>query len=151
MTDPITFAFATPRHALPNLFSAQAQKEFTINEALARIDTLLHCAIEGIANEPPANAADGQVWLVGDVPTGLFADYPGKLAGRQAGNWIFASPGAGMRVFDKATGKQALFDAGWHHAEAVAAPSGGSVIDVEARTAIAGLISALVAARILPD
>ena len=151
MTDPIIFASATPRHALPNLFSAQAQKEFTVNEALARIDTLLHCAIEGEIDEPPATAVDGEVWLVGDAPMGLFTGHAGKLAGRQAGNWIFASPGTGMRVFDKATGQQALFDAGWHRAEVVPTPSGGSVVDVEARAAIAGLISALVATRILPD
>ncbi|KLE34455.1 DUF2793 domain-containing protein [Aurantiacibacter luteus] len=151
MTDPITFASTTPRHALPNLFSAQAQKEFTVNEALARLDTLLHPAIEGIANAPPTSPVDGETWLVGDTPSGAWVGQAGKLAGRQSGNWVFAAPRAGMRLFDKAAGQQALFDGSWRRAAAIAAPTGGSVTDVEARTAIAGLVTALVAAGILSD
>ena len=81
----------------------------------------------------------------------MFTGHAGKLAGRSENPVARLAPGTGMRVFDKATGQQALFDAGWHRAEVVATPSGGSVVDVEARAAIAGLISALVATRILPD
>lgn len=149
MTDPISFSSTTPRHGLPNLFSAQAQKEFTVNESLARIDALLHPAIEGEANDPPAAPADGEMWLVGSQPTGAFFDHAGELASWQAGNWIFATPRVGLVVFDKAAGQMARFDGAWHSATSVTLPNGGTVEDVEARTAISQLVTALVAAGIL--
>ena len=150
MTDPVSFAFTTPRHALPNLFTAQAQKEFTVNEAFARIDALLHPAIEGEADAPPAAPVDGESWLVGAAPGGDWSGHAGELATMQAGNWIFAAPLPGMALFDKSLGVTARFDGSWRWAAGVAEPTGGTVEDVEARAAIGGLIAALVSAGILP-
>ncbi len=150
MTDPIAFASATPRFALPQLFVAQAQKELTINEALARIDGLLHPAVEGEANAPPASPADGASWIVGTAPSGDWSGHAGQIALRQAGNWLFAAPSVGMVVFDKAAGCSARFEGGWQRAAAIAAPTGGTTADTQARTAIIALIAALVAAGILP-
>ncbi len=149
MTDPISFTSASPRFALPFLFAAQAQKEFFVNEALARIDGLLHTAIEGETNTPPTTPQDGQSWIVGSAPTGAWAGQAGKLACRQSGNWLFAAPTSGMRIYDAATGQQLIFDGAWQRAAPVTAPIGGTTVDTQARTAIAGLISALVAAGIL--
>ena len=149
MSQPVSFPSASPRHALPFLFVAQAQKEFFVNEALARIDMLLHTAVEGEADAPPVAPADGECWIVGSAPAGDWAGNAGALACWQSGNWLFATPPSGARVFDKATGQQAHFDNGWNRAAAVAAPAGGSVQDSEARTSIAGLIAALASAGIL--
>lgn len=151
MTDPIAFTSATPRFALPNLFVAQAQKEFTINEALARIDGLLHPVVEGEADFPPANPTDGENWIVGSLASGDWSGLSGKIALRQAGNWLFIAPREGMSVLDRATGSMARYDGGWLRRSAIAAPTGGTIADAEARTAIAGLIAALVAAGILPE
>ena len=149
MPDPITFTSASARLGLPFLFTAQAQKEFTVNEALARLDGLLHIAVEGSADVPPAAPVDGEAWIVGDTPTDEWAGHAGEIACRQAGNWLFQPPLPGMRLYDKAAGQQAVFDEGWSRASPVALPSGGATQDSEARTAIAGLVEALVAAGIL--
>lgn len=151
MTDPITFPTATPRYSLPLLFAGQAQKEFYVNEAHALADALLHAACEGEATDPPVDPADGEAWLVASGATGEWAGEDGKLAARQAGNWLFVAPNDGMRLFDRATGQVLLFNGGWQRPAAPALPGGGSVIDTEARTAIAGLVTALVGAGVLPS
>ena len=150
MTDPIAFAASTPRHDLPTLFAGQAQKEFTLNEALARIDALLQPVVEGEANAPSASPSEGESWIVGSAPTGSWGGHAGSLASYTAGNWLFAAPVRGMRVFDKAAGRYAIWDNGWTRAAAVAAPTGGTTADTQARAAIAGLIAALKLAKVLP-
>lgn len=150
MTDPVTFASASPRYQLPFLFSGQAQKEFFVNQAHALIDMLIHPAIEGQSATPPATPVEGQCWLVGPSATGDWAGQSGKLACFQASTWVFAAPQNGMSLLDLSNGQVRRYVNGWQAAPAVAAPTGGSVIDAEARAAVAGLIAALVSAGILP-
>ncbi len=150
MTDPISFSSVTPRFDLPNLFVAQAQKEFTINEAFARVDGLLHPTVAGEANVPPAAVNDGDCWLVGNQPSGEWASHAGTIALRQANNWLFVAPALGMSVFDASAGCLARYDGAWQRSAAIANPAGGTTEDAEARMAITQLITALVGAGILP-
>lgn len=149
MSDPIVFASASPRFALPFLFAGQSQKEFFVNEAHALLDTLLHAAIEGEGNTPPATPAEGECWLVGETPTGAWADHPGELASYQVGGWIFAVPRDGMRLLDRATGQDIRFRDGWQRPATPLEPAGGATVDAEARAAIAGLIEVLIATGVL--
>jgi Protein of unknown function (DUF2793) len=149
MPDPIIFDTASPRFGLPLLFAGQAQKELYVNEAHALTDALLHCAIEAEANAPPAVPADGSNWLVGTAPTGDWAGKAGKLACRQAGNWIFVPPRDGMRVLNKAIGQEIRFATVWKAAQRPAAAVGGTVVDIEARAVIVNLINALAVAGIV--
>jgi hypothetical protein len=151
MTDPISFASATPRFALPLLFAGQSQKEFYVNEAHALADALLHAACEGETAEPPAAPAEGEAWLVAAGATGKWTGEDGKLASYQAGNWLFAAPNDGMRLFDRSTGQLLLYSGGWQRPTAPAEPNGGAVIDIEARAAIAELVARLVEAGIFPS
>ena len=65
--------------------------------------------------------------------------------------WLFATVRDGMQVLNKLSGQRINRIAGAWRAPAVpASPSGGSVIDAEARTAIAALVSALRASGVLP-
>jgi hypothetical protein len=130
--------------------AGQAQKEVFVNEALARTDMLLHPAILGTASTPPASPLEGDCWLVGTTATDAWAGHDGKLAGMQAGNWLFAQPRNGMTVLDLSVGKNRRYANGWLTASSVSAPTGGTVVDLQARNSIAGLIAALVAAGILP-
>jgi len=65
MSDPTSFTLTTPRFGLPFLFSGQAQKEVSVNEAHALADMLLHPCIAGELAAPPASPSAGDCWLVG--------------------------------------------------------------------------------------
>jgi hypothetical protein len=149
MSDPITFASASPRFGLPFLFAGQAQKEFFVNEAHALTDALLHPAIEGEADAPPATPVAGECWLVGGTPTGAWTDHAGELASYQAGGWLFAAPRDGLRMLDRSTGQEVRYLAGWQRPATPAAPTGGTTVDAQARAAITDLIAALVAGGLL--
>lgn len=151
MPDPISFGSTTSRYGLPLLFAAQAQKEFYVNEAHAIVDCLLHPVVEGEANDPPASPADGEAWLVGNTPTGDWTGHEGELACVEAGAWLFIAPRNGLRIHDLGSGQSRLFLGGWQLAANVSTPTGGGVIDAEARAAIDGLIAALVANGTLPQ
>lgn len=151
MTSPIAFENASPRFALPLLFAGQAQKEFYVNQAHLLTDALLHPVVEGTLGAPPATAESGQAWIVAAGASGLWSDQPGRLAIRQGGTWFYAAPVQGMRVFDRSAGCLAIFSDTWRHVTAVPLPSGGTVVDSEARAAIGILVAALRTAGYLPE
>jgi len=151
MPDPFTFDSASPRFELPFLFVGQAQKEAWVNEAHARIDALLHCAVEGTLAGPPAAPSDGQAWIVAPGATGAWVGKDGMVATRQGDNWIYIPASEGMRVFDRSTRQERLFTTAWQNPVAPATPTGGTTIDVEARAAIAQLIAALRVSGLFPE
>jgi Protein of unknown function (DUF2793) len=150
MPDSLTFPSLSPRLALPYLFAGQAQKEVTLNEVAARLDCLVHCAIEAVQPAPPLAPAAGQTWLVAAAASGVWTGRTDQLASWQGGSWLYAIPQRGMTVFDKALGCFRLFQGSWSAPSAPAAPTGGTVIDPQARAAIAALVVALRTAGVIP-
>ena len=149
MSDPI-FDSRSVRHDLPYLFAGQAQKEGYVNEALARIDALLHMTVEDAADSPPAGAVDGQCWLVGSAASGAWSGHSGQIAGLSSGNWMFFSPRDGMRVLNRATGQEIRFAGGWQLPTRPALPTGGQTVDEQARAAISAIVACLTEAGLLP-
>lgn len=143
MTTSTSFSNATPRHALPYLFAGQAQREFYINESLSRIDMLMHPAVEGELADPPPGPVEGDCFLVAAAATGDWSGREGQLAGWIGGAWTFAEPWNGLRVRDNSTAGTILYSDGWLRPEAPEEPVGGTVVDAEAREAIATLIAIL--------
>jgi hypothetical protein len=133
------------------MVAGQALKEYFVNEAHCRTDMLLHPAVIGEANTPPASSAEGDCWLVGDTPGGAWVGHEDNLACFQSGNWLFAAPRPGLTIFDQAAGQIRRYAGGWQAAVPVTAPVGGSVVDTEARNAVAGLVAALIAGGLLPS
>jgi hypothetical protein len=157
-------ADTTPRFALPFILPGQAQKELFHNEALARIDLALHPAVEGAPLEaPPAGPAEGQCWIVAPPGSGDWEGREGLLAMWSEGGWRFLAPAPGLVAWNKAAGLPLLWDGSlWREGAlvcagllvngvqvvgarqaAVPSPSGGTIIDEEARTAINALTAAL--------
>lgn len=112
---------------------------------------MLHPVVSGVANQPPAGPLDGEGWIVGAAPTGDWAGLTDAIATYQSGNWTFTTPVNGMRAFDSIATQDIRYRNGWTRATAPAAPTGGTTIDSEARTAIIQLIAVLVQAGILPE
>ena len=151
MSNPPIFPSTSARFGLPLLFAGQAQKETFVNEAHALTDSIMHCAIEGEAPNPPINPIDGTAWLIGAGATGVWLGRDGSIACRQAGNWLYVAPRDGFQARNRANGQIRYFFGGWDVAHAPTEPIGGSVVDNEARIAIAELISALRITGILPS
>ena len=143
MTIPLALTGRSPRADLPFLFAAQAQKEATVNEALARIDALLAPCVEGESAAAPASPSAGESWIVAPAAQGIWEGHEGSLATFVAGTWVFAAPVDGMRTFDRSSGSVRIWIEGWQSVTLPSEPSGGSTIDVEARQAISALIAQL--------
>lgn len=143
MALPISFPSTTSNFALPLIFTGQAQREFTLNQSLIIIDALLQGGVTASQSTPPASADEGECFRVTAPAANDWIGHEDKIAIRVGGAWHFAVPGKGLRLFDRATGKTIHHDAGWQTASAPAAPSGGSVIDAEAREQLSDLIEEL--------
>jgi len=152
------------RFSLPFILPGQAQKEVYHNEALAGLDAALHPAVEEAPlATPPGDPAAGQSWIVGAGATGAWAGHEDSLACWTAGGWRFVAPAPGMLAWNIDLGcwlhwsgtawssgelpATALVIAGDQvvgpRLSTVPSPSGGTIIDAEARTAIDALIVTL--------
>lgn len=157
-------ADTTARFALPFILPGQAQKELFHNEALTRIDLALHPAVEGPpAAEPPPSPAQGECWIVAPDASGDWSGRDNLLAMWTEGGWRFLAPQSGMSAWNKAAAVPLLWDGDqWRDGDlvcsgllvdgvrvvgprqpAVASPSGGTIIDEEARSAIDAITAAL--------
>lgn len=155
---------ASARFSLPFIQPGQAQKEWFHNEALARVDGLLHPAVEAMdADAPPAAPAPGAAWIVGPSPTGDWTGHAGAIALWTSGGWRYVAPAAGMSAWLAPEGAWIWHDGGqWRtdpmpcfgvsvggvqvvgaQAAAVSEPAGGAVVDAEGRATITAILAAL--------
>jgi hypothetical protein len=152
------------RLALPLLAAGQAQKEMTVNEALAVLDiTVQASAVASGIDTPPEAPTAGQCWIVGDAPEAAWSGSAAMLAGWTEDGWRFVAPVEGMIVWVEADGLAWRRVGGaWHAGDlagekvsiggvqvvgprlgAIGDPAGGDVSDAEARTAVAAILAAL--------
>jgi hypothetical protein len=154
----------TDRLALPLLVAGQAQKEVWHNEALIQLDLLVQGVVVAVApSSIPTSPGIGQCWIVGPGLSGVWAGKANHIAGWTSGGWRFAAPLEGMAVWSLADGVSVRRSASaWIKGEltatsvkiagnqvvggrqaAIAAPTGGTVIDSEARLALSTLLAAV--------
>ena len=144
MPEPIAFSSTAPRFAFPLLFAGQSQKELTFNEAILLADFLLHPVLEGTTTTVPNAPTPGQCWIVTTGASGIFAAKADQVAAWSEGGWRFITPKEGMRVYDRArTGHRIFRGAAWRATAMPSAPTGGTVVDAQARSAITAISDAL--------
>lgn len=154
----------TVRLKMPLLMPGQAQKEITHNEALTKMDMLLHPCINGFAlNAPPAALELGECWIVGAAPQGEWLGKAHSIACWTEGGWRFVQPFRGLLVSQTDDGMFIRWDGeSWVTGQVIAEaifigdkqvlgprqpaiedPANGSVVDVEARSSIANILDVL--------
>lgn len=151
MPEPVILPGTTARHGLPYLYPGQAQKEAFVNEAMSRMDILLHPHIKGVSAAPPIDPAEGDCWLIAPDPTGAWVGHGNHIAGWSAGTWVMCAPHKGMRLWDEGAAQQRIYTTSWTKADPVSPASGGATVDGEARAAISALIAALEDSGMLPQ
>jgi hypothetical protein len=99
--------------ALPYLAASQSQKHVTVNEGLRLLDVLVQISVKSAAlSAPPGSPGDGQRWIIGPLPTGLWAGRATQIAAWQDGAWVFYAPKDGWLAWNEATQASLIFSAG---------------------------------------
>jgi hypothetical protein len=91
---------ATPRLDLPLLAAGQAQKHVTHNDALIRLDALVHLAVASRTETvPPAVPTETSAYIVPAGGTGVFAGHEDEVAIFEDGGWSFFEPRPGWQAW----------------------------------------------------
>lgn len=151
MSEALSYSAKTTNYEMPLLYSGQAQKEVLLNQSLSIIDALIPRSVVSLLATPPIDAVEGESYLIATPSSGEWAGKEGQIALRVSGAWEYITPIEGMTVFNQALGQKTLFRSNWQTANEPTLPSGGGVIDTEARLAIADLTEALRNAGLLAN
>lgn len=135
----------TANFSMPLLHAAQAQKEITHNEALVLVDALLPRTARALLDDPASlSPQPGEAWIVGSAPVGPWSGQAARIAIFTEGGWRFATAPSGLELLDEAASVHRRFDGSlWVAYPAISAPTGGAVVDVEARAVLALVLDAL--------
>jgi hypothetical protein len=97
--------------ALPFVEAAQAQKHVTVNEAIRKLDALLHLSVlTRTLSSPPEEPGEGARYIVGAEAGDAWSGHEGEVAALIDGAWTFFTPRAGWRAFDEEAGVLLLHD-----------------------------------------
>ncbi|MBO6635411.1 DUF2793 domain-containing protein [Parvibaculum sp.] len=96
---------------LPFLEAAQAQKHVTVNEALRRLDALLHLSVVSRTLAiPPAEPEEGARYIIAADAVDAWEGHDGEIAALIDGAWVFFAAKAGWQAYDEAAGVLLLHD-----------------------------------------
>lgn len=114
------------RLGLPYIAAAQAQKHVTHNEAVRRLDALVHLKLASVSTtEPPAAPEAGDCWFVPEGAGGAWTGRAGSIASFADGTWDFLTVGVGFTAFVADLDRMRRFD-GVRWVPFAASPSGGA-------------------------
>ncbi len=116
------------------------------NEALQALEMLILPMIEEPPRTtPPASPVLGSCYVVAAGPSGAWAGKAHCLATYTGGGWRFVTPSDGMSAYVRSSGTRAIYlEGAWELSGGpIASPSGGTTLDIEARSAIDQILTAL--------
>ncbi len=97
----------TPNLGLPFILQGQAQKEVTHNEALIRLDALVHGSVRSrTLTTPPGSPANGERWIVPSGATGAWAGQTGRIAHWNVNAWVFYVPMSAGATMSRTSGSR---------------------------------------------
>ena len=74
------------------------------NPNFARLEALVHLTVISITNTPPGSPANGDCYIVGTSPTGVWSGHVSDIAVYYTiGGWIYIDPAIGVRAYNRAT------------------------------------------------
>ena len=97
----------------------------------------------GVALTAPAltDSDIGKCWLVGSGATGLWTNKSGQIAIWIGGDWRYLVAHDGMRLWNRSNGRDSIYTGGvWRSGPIIANPSGGAVVDIEARATLGAML-----------
>ncbi|MBC6408268.1 MAG: DUF2793 domain-containing protein [Rhodobacteraceae bacterium] len=101
----------SPNLELPYIQPSQAQKHVTHNEAIRRLDALVHLAVLSATRANPLPAPqNGHRFILPAAPKGVWANRAQHLAVFEENTWVFIMPKAGWVAWVADTGKSIVFD-----------------------------------------
>ena len=152
----------TPRLALPLIAAGQAQKDITHNDAILALDRLVALVVASrTLSAPPLAPPIGQCHIVPPAGVAAWGHPAGTLVHWQGAGWLAVPPRDGQIALVADEEVMLVFQGDWQSLwpagglaiagravlsaapVAVVAPSGGSTVDAQSRTAIAAVIAAL--------
>lgn len=155
---------ASARYSISLLQVGQSQKELTHNEGLQALENCVQPIVEGApSNVPPSAPEVGQQFLVAEDPTAEFLGAKFNLATWTEAGWLFTAPRERFSAVDAWTGLSWSFESGaWRSGvvrgsevqvegkrvvgsqrSGIRSPSGGTVVDQEARVALEAVLLAM--------
>ena len=96
---------STKRLGLEFMEVNQSQKEITVNEALNKLDFYVGLTVNNVLQTVPSSPEEGDAYLIGEEPSGIWADRTGQIAHYLNGVFEYYLPFEGMRIFISGSGK----------------------------------------------
>lgn len=103
----------TPHLGIAYLAAEQAQKHVTVNEALARLDALVHLTVKSRSiGTPPVSPQEGDRYIIASPATGAWAGHGNSIALWSGGDWMAITPRAGFQAWVEDEGNPCHYDGG---------------------------------------
>ena len=101
------------RLAITELASTQTDRAATVNDAIAKLEAGATCfaAKQVSLNTPPGSPAEGDLYVVGTVPTGAWASNAKQVTVYYNAAWIFLPLFEGQIAYDQSTNTLYFYDA----------------------------------------